>query len=81
VLEEYLEKIKPLEGEQFEAGILKDKLKEVINAHDVGFGKLMMPLRVATTGTGHGPDLFPSLELIGKDATVRRIESAIEKLG
>jgi glutamyl-tRNA synthetase len=47
----------------------------------VGFGPLMMPLRLAVSGMGHGPDLTPSLELVGKDATVRRIETAIKKLG
>jgi glutamyl-tRNA synthetase len=53
----------------------------VIEAHDVGFGKLMMPLRVAVSGMGHGPDLTPTLELLGKETTIRRIERAIEKLG
>lgn len=81
LLEDYLEKIKALDEGAFEVDTLKDKLKEVIKVHDVGFGPLMMPLRVATTGMGHGPDLFPSLELIGKEATVRRIETALEKLG
>jgi glutamyl-tRNA synthetase len=81
LLQAYLEKIEPLDKEEFEAVTLKDKIKEVIKAHDVGFGPLMMPLRLAVSGMGHGPDLTPSLELVGKDATVRRIETAIKKLG
>ncbi len=81
LLSNYLEKIRSLDEDEFKADKLKDKLKEVIAAHDVGFGPLMMPLRVAATGMGHGPDLFPALELVGKEATVRRIEKAIEKLG
>lgn len=65
----------------FEAGNLKSSLESVINAKDVGFGKLMMPLRIAITGQGFGPDLFASMELLGKDAVIRRIDIALEKLG
>jgi glutamyl-tRNA synthetase len=81
LLKAYLEKLEDLDVKDFNADTLKSNLKEVIERHDVGFGKLMMPLRIATTGMGHGPDLFPSLELLGKDTTIRRIEKAIEELG
>jgi len=81
LLEDYIEKIEALNEDEFEAKTLKDKIKEVIKAHDVGFGKLMMPLRVAISGMGYGPDLTPTLELIGKQTAIRRIEKAIEKLG
>ncbi len=81
LLEAYLEKLEQIDVKEFKADTLKSNLKEVIADFDVGFGKLMMPLRVATTGMGHGPDLFPSLELIGKEATIRRIRTAIDKLG
>ncbi len=38
-------------------------------------GKLLfMPMRIATTGMLHGPDLPRSLELIDKDEVLRRIE-------
>lgn len=65
----------------FEAGNLKSSLESVINAKGVGFGKLMMPLRIAITGQGFGPDLFASMELLGKEAVNRRIDTALEKLG
>lgn len=81
LLKAYVEKLEDIDVKEFKADTLKSNLKEVIDAHDVGFGKLMMPLRIATTGTGHGPDLFPSLELIGKEATIRRIEKAIDVMG
>jgi glutamyl-tRNA synthetase len=81
LLEAYLEKLEEIDVKDFKADTLKSNLKEVIEAHDVGFGKLMMPLRIAATGMGHGPDLFPSLELLGKETTIRRIQKAIEELG
>jgi glutamyl-tRNA synthetase len=70
-----------LDEAEFEAVTLKDKIKEVIKAYDVGFGPLMMPLRLAVSGMGHGPDLTPTVELLGKETTIRRIEKAIKELG
>jgi len=77
----YLEKIKQLEDDEFKTDTLKSKVNEIIDERGIGFGKVAMPLRVAVTGQGFGPDLFPSIELIGKEATVRRLETALEKLG
>ncbi|SMO54864.1 glutamate--tRNA ligase [Fodinibius sediminis] len=81
LLQAYVDKIDELDEEDFEAKTLKNKIKEVIKAHDVGFGPLMMPLRVAVSGMGYGPDLTPTIELLGKETTIRRIHRAIEKLG
>ncbi|SHE59860.1 glutamyl-tRNA synthetase [Fodinibius roseus] len=77
----YVGKLKEMDEEEFEAGKLKDKIKEVIGEYDVGFGPLMMPLRVAVSGMGYGPDLTPTIELLGKETTIRRIETAIKRLG
>jgi glutamyl-tRNA synthetase len=77
----YKSEIEDLSDNEFEAGKLKSSLESVINAQDVGFGKLMMPLRIAITGQGFGPDLFTSMELLGKKAVTRRIDTALEKLG
>jgi glutamyl-tRNA synthetase len=43
----------------------------------VGFGKVAMPLRIAVTGGAPSPDLDLTLYLVGKDATLRRIDQAI----
>lgn len=77
----YRERIEELPEEQFEAATLKHILEEVIKEQGVGFGKLMMPLRIAVTGQGFGPDLFTSMELIGKTSVISRIDSAIKKIG
>lgn len=44
---------------------------------EVGFGKVAMPLRVAVTGGAPSPDLDLTLYLVGKEATLRRIDKAI----
>ena len=43
----------------------------------VGFGKVAMPLRVAVTGGAPSPDLDLTLQLVGREATLRRIDKAI----
>ena len=45
---------------------------------EVGFGKVAMPLRVAVTGGAPSPDLDLTLYLVGREATLRRIDKAIE---
>lgn len=81
LVQAYAEKLEELEATEFTAGTLKEKAKEVLDQFDVGFGKLMMPLRLAVTGMGFGPDLFPALQLLGKQTVLRRIEKAVKKLG
>src|SRR6056297_1493522 len=81
LVSQYREKIDTLEGDDFEASVLKSNLEDVIEANDVGFGKLMMPLRIAVTGQGFGPDLFSSMQLLGKETVLERIDTALEKLG
>ncbi len=80
LVNQYKDKIDAISESDFEAPLLKKNLEDVINANEVGFGKLMMPLRIAVTGQGFGPDLFASMELLGKETVLRRINKAIEKL-
>ncbi|GAA4109518.1 glutamate--tRNA ligase [Aquimarina addita] len=55
-------------------------IKGWITAQEIGFGKIMMPLRIALVGSLQGPDLFEIIALIGKEETIKRIENTIEKL-
>ncbi|MEX1269058.1 MAG: glutamate--tRNA ligase, partial [Balneolaceae bacterium] len=49
---EYRGRLENISEEKFKAGELKSALEMVINSNDVGFGKLMMPMRIAVTGQG-----------------------------
>ncbi|MEN8214531.1 MAG: glutamate--tRNA ligase [Pseudomonadota bacterium] len=49
----------------------------VVEQLDVGFGKVAMPLRIAVTGGAPSPDLDLTLSLVGREATLRRIDRAI----
>ncbi len=46
----------------------------------VGNGELIHPLRLAVSGMGEGPGLFDIVSIIGKEETIRRINSAIERI-
>ena len=81
LVEDYIDRISELEPPSFKAGTLKKALKEVIEEHDTGFGKLAMPLRIAVTGMGFGPDLFPTMELLGKETVIGRLKTAVDRLG
>jgi len=56
---------------------LQKGVKEWVEFKGVGFGKVMMPLRLALVGDLKGPDVFEIMFMIGRDETIKRIELAI----
>ena len=52
---------------------IKLAIQDAAQRLEVKPGTLMLPLRVAATGTAQGTDLIPTLEIIGKEATVKRM--------
>ena len=67
--------------EDFSSENIETILKEWITSKEIGFGKVMQPLRLSLVGALKGPHLFDIAAMIGKEATIQRIEYAIEKLG
>ncbi len=63
---------------QWTAANLKQRLDNVAQSLEVGFGKIGQPLRVAITGGSASPDIADTLELIGQERSVARIGKAIE---
>jgi len=57
------------------------EIKSWITAKEIGFGKVMQPLRLSLVGALQGPHLSDIASLIGRDETLKRIHTAIEKLG
>jgi glutamyl-tRNA synthetase len=58
---------------------LKLALERVMANFGVKLGKAQAPVRVAVTGRTVGPPLFESIEVLGRDETVRRLELASNK--
>ena len=50
------------------------EIKEWILTKDIGFGKVMQPLRLSLVGALKGPHLFDIIEMIGKEETVQRLK-------
>ncbi|RMA66012.1 glutamate--tRNA ligase [Ulvibacter antarcticus] len=64
--------------EDFSAANLSEAIKGWITSKDIGFGKVMMPLRLALVGDMKGPDVFEIASLLGKEETIKRIENALK---
>lgn len=64
--------------DSWDAATLKVAIEDVMAAYELKLGKAQAPVRVAVTGRSVGPPLFESLEVLGRDETLRRIDRAIE---
>ena len=79
---EYLSKL----GEEFaklespQKQDYEDSLHRTAESLKVGNGELIHPLRLAVSGMGEGPGLFDVLVILGKEETIRRIGSAIDRI-
>ena len=74
ILIELAEKLGTVE---FKAEILKDILHSFVEEKGVGFGKVMMPLRLALVGELKGPDVPDLIEILGKEEVLTRINKSL----
>ncbi len=68
-------------SEDFSVENLSEKIKGWITEENIGFGKVMMPLRLALVGEMKGPDVFDILSILGKEESISRIKKAIDSIG
>ncbi len=54
--------------------------KKTAEVNGIPSGSVMQLFRVIITGMAAGPALFETVELLGKDEVVKRINTALEKL-
>jgi len=66
--------------EHFSIDALQENIKGWITENNIGFGKVMMPLRLALVGDLQGPDVFEIMFLIGKNETLKRIENLFNSI-
>ena len=64
----------------WEADALKAALERVMASYELKLGKAQAPVRVAVTGRSVGPPLFESLEVLGRDESLRRLSAALARL-
>nr|WP_321233953.1 glutamate--tRNA ligase [uncultured Psychroserpens sp.] len=63
--------------DDFTVDNLQNTVKGWITSNEIGFGKVMMPLRLALVGALQGPDVFDIIYMIGKTETLKRIDGLI----
>ena len=78
LMEELITVLTPLKN--FSSENTEKKIKEWIVKKEIGFGKVMQPLRLALVGALKGPHLFDIIEMIGKEETIIRLQNAIKNL-
>ncbi|WP_273211381.1 glutamate--tRNA ligase [Runella zeae] len=75
----YIEDLKIFEGD-FLAESAKAIWAAAAERVGVKMGKVMQALRLAVTGAGHGPDLMLTMEILGKQEVITRLEKALATL-
>ncbi len=57
--------------------VLDERLRALAEARDTGLGKFLQPIRVALSGTTVSPGIFETLDVLGRDESLRRIDAAL----
>ncbi len=65
--------------EPFDADRIEQALRGVVENEGVKPGNVFQPVRVAIAGTTVSPGIFESVAVLGREETLRRIDSAIER--
>jgi glutamyl-tRNA synthetase len=66
---------------EFKHDPLDQALRAAAQELGVKAGQMFQPIRVAVCGRKNAPPLFETLEVLGKEVTLQRIEQAVPKLG
>lgn len=74
-LSQKFEQINNPSKEDYEKAL--DELSVQLNLNK---GKLVHPLRIAVSGIGEGPGVFDIITILGKEETLKRINTALQKL-
>jgi glutamyl-tRNA synthetase len=65
---------------QFNSSAIENTVKGYIEKNDIGFGKVMNPLRILLVGSNFGPHLFDIMELLGREEVLKRIENGLKTI-
>jgi glutamyl/glutaminyl-tRNA synthetase len=74
IISQGLKTLSPLTPESIE-----EFLRTLAEQKQLGLGKIAQPLRVALTGTTVSPPIFDTVDMLGLDRALKRIEQTIQK--
>jgi len=66
---------------QITAQYTENMLRGLAEEKQVGLGKVAQPLRVAICGSTISTPIFDSIEMLGKENTLKRIDSTVKRFG
>ncbi len=69
-----------VEVSEWQAARLHEVVANVVQKFNIGMGKLAQPVRVAVTGNTTSPSLDITLELIGRERVLQRLQHALNML-
>lgn len=78
VLDEFAKRMKTLPI--FDAVSIQETIRKIQKETGVRGRKLYMPIRIATTREMHGPELAPSIELLGRKKVLRHLEQTLTEM-
>ncbi|MBT8271159.1 MAG: glutamate--tRNA ligase [Bacteroidia bacterium] len=62
------------------AKTIRQSIRDWIEAKEIGFGKVMMPLRLSLVGALQGPDVFDIMSMIGRDESLSRVNALLNTI-
>jgi glutamyl/glutaminyl-tRNA synthetase len=65
--------------DEFTQEAIENMLRSLSEEKQLGLGKVAQPLRVAICGCTISPPIFDSVQMLGKEETLRRIDNTLEK--
>jgi len=66
--------------QHFDAENVEMAFKAYLTDNELGFGKVGPGFRLAVTGKGMGPSMFDICAILGKQETLQRLQTALDKL-
>ncbi len=77
LITKYLLVLEKIQNWNFES--IENKSKDFIQDSQIGFGKLMKPVRFVLCGTLEGPSIFDIIMFIGREKTIFRLKNFLSK--
>ena len=79
LVSEYADRLAALP--QLTAENAEEALRALAEDRGAGAGRIIHPTRLSVSGVSFGPSLFHLMEVVGKEACLRRMKKAAERLG
>ena len=81
LLLKYADRLEAVDEDDFDTDTVETELRDLADEEDVGAGAIIHPARLSVSGRSYGPGVFGLLAAVGKDACIRRMRAAVDRLG